>query len=97
MGIEAAQRSEEYYKDANKFIPERWLDPTTPNIFYSFGFGFRSCFGKKFALTEMKSLIYHLLLQYKIVNNSDKHPHLCESDFGYVPVDKKLVLRFQSL
>lgn len=68
---------EQYFKDAAEFIPERWLKANIPNacpaskasnpfIYLPFGFGPRSCVGKRFAEMEMNVLITRMLKQYRI-------------------------------
>lgn len=59
--------NEEHFKDANKFSPERWLrDATGKNsntkdmnafAYLPFGFGTRSCVGRRFAEMEIMVLI----------------------------------------
>lgn len=59
---------ETFFTDAHKFLPERWLRhqceetvvPTqtaSPFAFIPFGFGSRSCIGKRFAEMEMQILV----------------------------------------
>jgi len=53
-------RLEENYKNANEFIPERWLDPSSkPSsaAFQTFSLGEYSCIGRRFALYEMAVII----------------------------------------
>ena len=63
-------REEKYFKDHDKFIPERWLrEPidaacpynagakaNNPFVFLPFGFGARTCIGKRFAEIEIETL-----------------------------------------
>lgn len=55
--------SDDYFVNAKKFIPERWLKNTTgeldyknthPFVYLPFGFGPRSCVGKRLANMEME-------------------------------------------
>lgn len=55
---------EEYFYEAKKFIPERWLrkDGTrnvdvNPWVYQPFGFGPRACVGKRLADLEMEVLL----------------------------------------
>lgn len=57
-------RKEEYFPDPEKFLPERWLrkDGTrntdiNPWVYQPFGFGPRSCVGKRLADLEMEILL----------------------------------------
>lgn len=62
-----------YYPNPEKFDPERFspenrksIDPLT---YLPFGIGPRNCIGSRFALMEIKALLYYLLLNFKIVQN----------------------------
>lgn len=68
---------DEHFKDANKFIPERWLKEGVPNacpeakasnpfVYLPFGFGPRSCVGKRFAEMEINVLFTRLLRKYRV-------------------------------
>ncbi|KAF9093149.1 hypothetical protein BGX27_001654 [Mortierella sp. AM989] len=68
-----------YGEDAEEFNPERWIDPAmladglktktkfvTPDMHWAylpFLFGPRSCIGSKFALIELKVMLYYILTQ----------------------------------
>ncbi|KAJ0177476.1 hypothetical protein K1T71_007485 [Dendrolimus kikuchii] len=60
-----------YYPDPEKFDPERFSDENKHNIkpftFMPFGMGPRNCIGSRFAILELKVLLYNLVLKYKIV------------------------------
>lgn len=59
---------ERYFKDAHKFIPERFSEENRHNIdpdtYLPFGIGPRNCIGSRFALMEIKTVIYYLLLNF---------------------------------
>lgn len=60
---------EKYYKNAGKFVPERWLNKEerpNPFAFVPFGFGPRSCIGKRLALLEINSLATEILRNFKV-------------------------------
>ncbi|GFU14824.1 cytochrome P450 CYP12A2 [Nephila pilipes] len=60
---------ENNFKNADKFIPERWLnrqEKPDPFAFVPFGFGPRSCIGKRLALLEINSLATEILRNFKI-------------------------------
>lgn len=54
---------EEYFKDSNQFLPERWLKnnclnrPAHPFVSLPFGYGKRMCLGKRFAELEIQILL----------------------------------------
>ncbi|KAL5007841.1 hypothetical protein ScPMuIL_016647 [Solemya velum] len=62
---------EKYYKNADKFEPERWLrgtQTTALNPFAStpFGVGTRSCIGKRFAEQELHLGLIKILRKYRL-------------------------------
>ncbi|KAF9586756.1 hypothetical protein BGW38_000007 [Lunasporangiospora selenospora] len=64
--------SEEYYPQAKKFIPERWIPGESPFppvedfTFYPFSAGTRNCVGKNFAMMEMRLILATLVLNYNL-------------------------------
>lgn len=58
-------KDERFYKDSDKFLPERFLKDSTevdikgkhPYAFLPFGFGPRMCVGRRFAELEMEVLL----------------------------------------
>ncbi|KAK6642889.1 hypothetical protein RUM43_004391 [Polyplax serrata] len=69
-------RMEEHFKRANEFLPERWLKTETnsdvsyknahPFAYLPFGFGQRSCIGKRFAYMEMDVAISKVIRNFKV-------------------------------
>jgi cytochrome P450 len=64
-------RMEEYWKDALKFLPERWLDPEQHKarhafLFIPFQAGPRTCLGQNMAYLEAKMLLFMILRDYTI-------------------------------
>lgn len=59
---------EKYFKNSDKFDPERFSDENKGNIdpdtYLPFGIGPRNCIGSRFALMEIKTIIYYLLLNF---------------------------------
>ncbi|KAH0949994.1 hypothetical protein HN011_009807 [Eciton burchellii] len=55
----------EYFPEPNKFKPERFLDDNKDqcnlNAYFPFGLGPRMCIGNRFALLEIKVMLFHLL------------------------------------
>jgi len=63
----ALHRDEKYYDQPNKFRPERFLDNAHyPSLYLSFGVGPRMCIANRFALLEMKVLLFHLLARCEL-------------------------------
>lgn len=65
----AAAHLEANFRDAAKFVPERWLDPdSTDNqaIFKPFASGPRDCMGKNLAYIEMQLFIAHVLWHFDL-------------------------------
>lgn len=73
------QRDEDQYPQNKQFIPERWLKDETaqarcplsarsanPFVYLPFGFGPRSCVGRRFAEMEIEVLLARILRQYKL-------------------------------
>lgn len=65
-------RSETNFKDADKFVPERWLktDPRYANdaveAHQPFGYGPRNCIGQMMARHEMRLILATMLFRYDL-------------------------------
>nr|CAG8607497.1 11957_t:CDS:1 [Entrophospora candida] len=71
-------RNPKYFKDADKFVPDRfmgkdWKDTIPQFAFSPFGHGMRSCPGKHLAMTEMKVILATLFRKFtfKLVKPND--------------------------
>ncbi|KAL6425687.1 hypothetical protein ACFW04_009649 [Cataglyphis niger] len=65
----AIQRDARYYDDPEKFRPERFVDNKMYHnsfCYMPFGLGPRVCIANRFALLEMKVLLFHLLARYEL-------------------------------
>nr|XP_037876478.1 uncharacterized protein LOC101744633 [Bombyx mori] len=62
--------------DADKFRPERWLEPDgVPSVYYAFatfGVGKRACIGRTYAMMSMKTTLVHILRQFRIAADITK-------------------------
>lgn len=71
--IYSIHRHPEYFPQPNKFDPERFSDENKQNIrpetYLPFGIGPRNCIGSRFALMEIKTILYHLLLNFTLEPN----------------------------
>uniref|UniRef100_A0A6B2E9E1 Putative cytochrome p450 9b2 n=1 Tax=Phlebotomus kandelakii TaxID=1109342 RepID=A0A6B2E9E1_9DIPT len=60
----------QYFPNPDKFDPERFSDENkhkiVPGTYLPFGVGPRNCIGSRFALVEIKVLLYYLILNFKI-------------------------------
>lgn len=69
--IWSIQRDPQYFPNPEKFDPERFNDENKqkidPYTFLTFGIGPRSCIGNRFALLEVKAVLFHLLSKFRIV------------------------------
>uniref|UniRef100_A0A182QHC0 Cytochrome P450 n=1 Tax=Anopheles farauti TaxID=69004 RepID=A0A182QHC0_9DIPT len=58
----------QYYPNPSKFDPERFNEENrekiVPNTYLPFGIGPRNCIGSRFALMEVKAIIYYMLLEF---------------------------------
>ncbi|EDW02599.1 cytochrome P450 12b1, mitochondrial [Drosophila grimshawi] len=80
MGVMELSNSEEYFAKSAEFLPERWLKQDldsdiaacpearsrNPFVYLPFGFGPRTCIGKRIAAMELETLLVRLLRNYRI-------------------------------
>jgi len=77
----AAYHSQTNFKNADRFVPERWLgeDPQyaddNHDVFQPFGFGPRNCIGRNLAYMEMRLILARLLWNFDI--------ELCKESEGW--------------
>ncbi|XP_075168743.1 cytochrome P450 CYP12A2-like [Haematobia irritans] len=74
-------KNEKYYPRPNEFLPERWLrqgketqngqdlKPSSPFVFLPFGFGPRSCIGRRIVELEIELAISRLVRNFQIEFN----------------------------
>lgn len=102
----AMSSDEKNFPNADKYIPERWLnrsqedkaEKAKAHNFSSlpFGFGPRMCIGRRFAETEMYILTSRIVRDYKIVDMNGGH--MIEPSTNMLMMPKEPVkLRFQKL
>uniref|UniRef100_A0A1A9VZ41 Cytochrome P450 n=1 Tax=Glossina brevipalpis TaxID=37001 RepID=A0A1A9VZ41_9MUSC len=74
MGVMALSNTETYFPKSDIFLPERWLKNNestelkskNPFVYSPFGFGPRSCIGRRIAQMEIESLVGRLVRNYHI-------------------------------
>jgi len=68
--IWAFHHDPKYFPEPNKFDPERFSEENRGNIdpdtYLPFGIGPRNCIGSRFALMELKTIFYCLLLNFTL-------------------------------
>lgn len=82
MGTFVLQTSDYYFQKSSKFIPERWIKgapeadqygiaklPSNSFVFLPFGFGPRSCIGRRFAEMELFVALTRILRDFKLEYN----------------------------
>jgi cytochrome P450 family 9 len=66
--IYALHRDPKYWKNPEKFEPERFSDENKSTInmgtYLPFGTGPRNCIGSRFALMEAKTVLYYMILNF---------------------------------
>lgn len=81
--------NEKYYKNPQKFDPQRWNDKgpqvAEPYSFIPFSAGPRSCIGKYLGLMESKVMMTHFLYNYDIKRT--ERPLRMYAKFLYEPVE----------
>lgn len=68
--IYGIHRDPKYYPEPDKFDPERFSEQRKgdiqPGTYLPFGIGPRNCIGMRFALMELKCIVYYLLLNFRL-------------------------------
>ncbi|XP_058837439.1 cytochrome P450 9e2-like [Topomyia yanbarensis] len=72
--VQALHYDPKYYPNPEVFDPERFGDEQKDNIstetYAPFGIGPRNCIGSRFALAEVKTILYYLLLNFSLEKTS---------------------------
>ncbi|XP_058837445.1 cytochrome P450 9e2-like isoform X2 [Topomyia yanbarensis] len=75
--IYGLHRDPKYFPDPDRFDPERFNNDNKSSInmaaYLPFGIGPRNCIGSRFALMEVKAIVYHMLLNF-CFERTDKTP-----------------------
>ncbi|KAJ1330616.1 hypothetical protein BSLG_009068 [Batrachochytrium salamandrivorans] len=65
LSIHDIHNDARYWKDPYKFIPERWEESHAPGTFMPFSEGQFKCVGLKVAMIEVRTVMIHLLREFK--------------------------------
>ena len=94
--IHASHLQEDYFPEPHEFKPERFFKDNLASIpeyaLRTFGCGPRTCFGKRFAIREIKAAAAEILLQIK-VSATDDSPNLkmTKGDLFFLHTNEVLV------
>lgn len=95
LAFYAVHHDPEYWEEAQKFDPDRFLPENRHKIrqfsFLPFGAGPRNCIGMRFALIEAKLAIARLVLKFKFVK-CDKTDEVLDFSEAFVLLHAKRVL-----
>lgn len=66
--IWSLHHDKKYFPNPDEFQPERFIGPPTfpKSAFLTFGAGPKACIGKSLALLEIKSIIFHIIRNFKL-------------------------------
>ncbi|XP_022232376.2 cytochrome P450 9b2-like [Drosophila obscura] len=78
---------DQYFPEPRKFDPERFSDERkndlVPYTYLPFGVGPRNCIGNRYALMQVKGMLYNLLIRYKIERSPKTVKDLWEEARGF--------------
>lgn len=88
----------QYFPEPERFYPERFSEENKQNInqdaYMPFGVGPRSCIANRFALMELKAMLYALVLNFElVVTKKTNIPLKITSNFGAIAKDIFLGLK----
>jgi cytochrome P450 len=89
-------RSEKYFSEPEKFIPERWIgeEKNKLNAFamIPFGFGNRMCAGRRFAQLHIEMAVVSIIREFELsIDTCDQIELIC--NFLIVP-NRQIKLKF---
>lgn len=69
INIYALHRNKKYWKEAEKFKPERFLEEKDQKCYIPFSSGKRNCIGYRYVIASFKIMLIKLLKNYKFTTN----------------------------
>ncbi|XP_065226295.1 cytochrome P450 4C1-like isoform X2 [Planococcus citri] len=91
ISIYNTHRNAKYFKEPEKFIPERFEErdeERSPYAFIPFSAGPRNCMGQKFAMLEMRIIVAMLLLKYQFLLDENAKPVDVKVGMVLEPMDR---------
>jgi len=85
---------DDIFYSPEEFLPERWENSDLN--FLSFGFGARSCFGRKFASEQMMIFLFMILQKFEIFVVPE-HPIESFFNLGIRPKNEQVWIRLKSI
>uniref|UniRef100_A0A8D8PE48 Cytochrome P450 9e2 n=1 Tax=Culex pipiens TaxID=7175 RepID=A0A8D8PE48_CULPI len=98
LPIHGIHHDPRFYKNPKKFDPERFNEKRRleiqPGTYMPFGIGSRNCIGSRFALMEVKCIMYYLLLNFTIerCNNTTVPPNIVNG-FSLLATEKPIIVK----
>ncbi|GAB0096684.1 hypothetical protein DMENIID0001_122270 [Sergentomyia squamirostris] len=98
--IYALHLDPKHYPDPEKFDPERFSEENkssiNPGAYLPFGIGPRNCVGSRFALMELKALIYFMVLNFSLeVTEKTQIPLKLANSFGALSSEKGIYFKLR--
>lgn len=94
-------RDPNYFPEPEKFDPERFSAKNKSKmadyVYHPFGFGPRLCIGNRFALIQIKALLFNLLLNFEIITTDKTKPLVIGKDFQVSIEGNKYWLGFKPI
>ncbi|EDS34511.1 cytochrome P450 9b1 [Culex quinquefasciatus] len=98
LPIQGIHHDPRFYNNPKKFDPERFNEKRRleiqPGTYMPFGIGSRNCIGSRFALMEVKCIMYYLLLNFTIerCNNTTVPPTIVKG-FSLLATEKPIIVK----
>lgn len=98
INVYGMHHNESHFPNPTKFDPERFLSSDTkvdPYCYLPFGKGPRACIGMRFALMEIKLILFHLLSHFS-VERCERTPDTIQytGEFTLIP-DKDIIVKLK--